>query len=82
MARALMMTRSHERTDEDQGQLMKATQAYFEALPLLHKGLIEELSAQREEAPVALLGKAIADGLELILAEISGSIQQAPAPNA
>ncbi len=42
---------------------MMATQAYFDALPLLYKELNAELSIQREEGPVALLGKAIADDL-------------------
>jgi len=73
MARAAMATRRYELGTQDQDQLMMATQAYFEALPLLHQELIVELSAQREEGPVALLGKAIADGLERIVLEVKNS---------
>jgi hypothetical protein len=73
MARPATARRRYEVDAQDQDQLMTATQAYFEALPLLHKELIVELSAQREEGPVAVLGKAIADGLERFVLEVKSA---------
>ncbi len=69
MARAAAATRQDELDIGDQNQLILATQAYFEALPALHRTFIAELSAQREEGPVAVIGKAIADGLERLVLE-------------
>jgi hypothetical protein len=72
VARAATATRQDELHTGDQNQLILATQAYFEALPALHRTFIAELSAQREEGPVAVIGKAIADGLERLVLEGAG----------
>jgi hypothetical protein len=69
MARAATATRPEAVDGRERNQLILATQAFFEALPPLHRTFIAELSAQREEAPVAVIGKAIADGLERLVLE-------------
>ena len=73
MMRAAMASRRDGLGTDDQSQLAMATQAYFEALPLLHKTLIVELSEQREENPIAVLGLAIADGLERLVLEVTST---------
>ncbi len=65
------MSRQYVPGVHDQHQLMTATQAYLAALPLPHQQLIVELSAQRDEAPMATLGRAIADGLERLVDEVT-----------
>ena len=62
--------RSEEISDTEQGRLCIATAAYFEALPRLHQELIGELSACRQVNPVALIGQALADGLERMMNEV------------
>ncbi|HXT36123.1 MAG TPA: hypothetical protein VN837_11140 [Chloroflexota bacterium] len=54
----------------DQDGLTAATAAYFQALPQLHQELILALSGNRQTSPVAVIGQAIADGLERMMDEV------------
>jgi hypothetical protein len=70
MARAATAIRQDELDIGERNQLILATQAYFEALPPMHKTLIVELSEHCEDGPLGVLGKAIADGLERRIFEV------------
>jgi hypothetical protein len=53
----------------EQCRLTEATVAYFHALPRLHRELINELSMCRRVDPIAVMGQALADGLERMVDE-------------
>lgn len=76
MGQPAVALRREEISDVEQGKLTVATAAYFEALPRLHQELIGELSACRQIHPVALIGQALADGLERMVDEVRATTQK------
>ncbi|HVA88947.1 MAG TPA: hypothetical protein VNL71_03815 [Chloroflexota bacterium] len=78
MTESAVGVRSEEISDAEQGKLTVATAAYFEALPRLHQELIGELSACRQVDPVALIGQALADGLERMVDEVRSPASHIP----
>lgn len=62
----------------EQCRLTEATVAYFHALPRLHRELINELSICRRLDPIAVIGQALADGLERMVDEARVAFSDMP----